>query len=584
MITKDEMINKRLEKIVQELISKGYKVTNEGQVIGKNNKVITNIIVMINKKITKKIANKVEKYIELGGIVNGKSLESIVVALKDIDNAKWVSENWGLKAIIYPRMEKEFVLMIKEIADDIENEIVIDNVGWYSENGKYNYVFSNETIGKANVRADLDEHLKNYKTLEDSKDLKSDCKKSLNLLDIVNRKTSYTLFGLVYLAPALEFIGLKSKLPEFVVWLYGGTGSGKTTLARQFLAHFGDFKNSLPSSFNDTYSSIELKSYRLKDVLMVLDDFCPQGSYRETQNMNNTAEKIVRAFCDRVSRGRLNINLESQQQFIPRGNLLITGETLITGHSTVARVIPLEINRNDINWKKMSESQKHTKSLARCMKGYIKYLCEQANDNVKDLSKIIVSIYEDYVSFFRENAEQSHGRTYEAFAWVATGIDIGMQFFRDIGLISEEEISEYTEEAAQEFLELIKMKSNNIAENKPSQIFLETLKDIIACSVVGILNLETREIIGNANNVKGYNDSKYYYFNYSEIFSIINQRLRNENIYLPFTSKGLLRELVNDDVVIKDPSGGNIKKEIIDENNIKQRRRVLCVRKEFLEG
>ena len=571
-------------KTKENLINSGYFITNDGKVLGKNNKIITNAIISIKKQITKKYSNKEEKYIEIEGVTNSMMLPPICISTKELDNVKWVNSKWGLDVIVYPRMEKEFLLMIKEIAKDIENEIVVDAIGWNKENGKYSYLFSNETIGNEKIKAEMDIHLTNYKlTSQNYKTLKDDCAKSLDMINIADKKISFVLLGLVYLSPLLEFIKLSTKLPEFVVWLYGSTGSGKTTLARQVLAHFGDFKNSLPASFNDTYSSIELKAYRVKDALMVLDDYCPQASYKETQEISNKAEKIIRAVCDRVSRGRLNINLESQQQFIPRGMLLITGEMLISGHSTVERLIPLEINHNDINWDKMSESQKNTKALSRCMREYIKYLLEQANNNDKNLSEIIVSIYNDNLTFFRENSVPSHGRTYEAFAWIATGLDVAMQFFRDMGIITQEDIDNYLSESLDIFVDIIYMKSCNIADNRPSKIFIEGLKDTVLSSTIGILNLDTREVIGNDEYIKGYYDSEYYYFNYSEIFSIVNQRLKREKIYLPFNSKKMLKQLTNDDIVLKDSNGGNPKKVIIDENGIKQRQRYLCIKKEFLE-
>ncbi|WP_215634792.1 DUF927 domain-containing protein [Clostridium baratii] len=574
-----------IDNTKEKLINSGYSITNDGKVISKNNKIITNTIPSIKKQITKRSSNKEEKYIEIGALTNGKILTPICIKTKELDNVKWVNEKWGLDVIVYPRMEKEFLLMLKEIDKDVKNEIVVDSIGWNNECGKYSYLFSNETIGDTNIRAEVDEHLRNYKlTSKRSKNLKKDCKKSLDLIHIVNKKISFVLLGLVYLSPLLEFIKLSTKLPEFVTWIYGSTGSGKTTLARQFLAHFGDFKNSLPASFNDTYSSIELKAHRVKDALMVLDDYCPQASYKESQAMDTTAEKIIRAVCDRVSRGRMNINLESQQQFIPRGMLLITGETLISGHSTVERLIPLEIKRNDINWDKMSKSQNDMEALSRCMRGYIEYLLEQANDDINSLSEIIVSNYNEYLKFFRENSAPSHGRTYEAFAWVATGLNIGMQFFRDIELITEDDISKYMEEALEKFLDIIYMKSSNVAENKPSKIFIESLKDIVSSSTISILNLDTREVTGSTKCIKGYCDSEYYYFNYSEIFSIVNQRLKNEKVYLPFNSRKMLKELTNDDVILKDSNGGNPKKVIIDEHGVKQRQRFLCVKKNFLEN
>lgn len=176
----------------------------------------------------------------------------------------------------------------------------------------------------------------------------------------------------------------KIKLPEFTVWLYGFTGTRKTTLAKLLLSHFGDFKNRVPASFNDTYSSIEIRAHALKDTLILLDDFCPQQSYKETQNINTTAEKVIRAFGDRTSRGRSTVTLENQKKFVPRGMILITGETIVPGNSTAARLITLELKKSSIDLEALSKAQENSKLLSVSMREYIKWIKREVNSDYND--------------------------------------------------------------------------------------------------------------------------------------------------------------------------------------------------------
>ncbi|MCG4734626.1 hypothetical protein L0M92_13555, partial [Casaltella massiliensis] len=82
--------------------------------------------------------------------------------------------------------------------------------------------------------------------------------------------------ALVYLSPLIEIISRNIKPPENIVWLWGKTGSRKTSVAKIVLSHFGNFNQKTPSTFNDTITAIELKANMLKDILYLCDDFAPK--------------------------------------------------------------------------------------------------------------------------------------------------------------------------------------------------------------------------------------------------------------------------------------------------------------------
>ncbi len=130
---------------------------------------------------------------------------------------------------------------------------------------------------------------------------------------------------------------------------------------------------------------------------MLLDDFCPQQSFKETQNINTIAEKIVRAYGDRTSRGRLNVTMDSQTQFIPRGMALITGETIVPGNSTVARVVPLELKKESVNLEQLTEAQKNTELLTVVMREYILWIADEMEFNSEEL---LDAIKDNYNYFF----------------------------------------------------------------------------------------------------------------------------------------------------------------------------------------
>lgn len=81
---------------------------------------------------------------------------------------------------------------------------------------------------------------------------------------------------MTYLAPLVGLIAEGNRTPNFVLWVYGLTGSRKTSASLAFLNHFGNFSSNIPpASFKDTANAIELKAHTLKDSLLLIDDYHP---------------------------------------------------------------------------------------------------------------------------------------------------------------------------------------------------------------------------------------------------------------------------------------------------------------------
>ena len=137
----------------------------------------------------------------------------------------------GMHAIVEDK--KVFVSILKELFKDVEIVDVYDSTGWIeSYTGEYAYLDSLGAIKNNDLSVEIDEHLSNYRFSRKDIILENAAKVSLALLQAVNKRVSYVLMSVVFLCVFLEFIKPVGKLPEFVVWLYGFTGSGKTTIAK----------------------------------------------------------------------------------------------------------------------------------------------------------------------------------------------------------------------------------------------------------------------------------------------------------------------------------------------------------------
>lgn len=573
-------------KVEAILVKENYKIKSIGEIVNAKNDPIANIIPIPKKQVRVKKEIQDEVYIEISFIIDGnKQIDNIKLTALDMTNAKWVTSYLGMDAIVYPGKEKEFLLIIKKLFRHVETVQEYSNIGWIKQsNGQYKYLDYNGSLGDGDIKVNIEDNFSKYTFPRENGDIGVAINQVLGLLEVVEKRIAYILLSLVYLCPLLEFIGHKSKLPEFVVWLYGFTGTHKTTIAKLFLSHFGNFNSGVPASFNDIYASIERKAYKLKDSLLLLDDFCPQQSYRETQNINTIAEKVVRAYGDRTSRGRLTVTMESQTQFIPRGMMIITGESTVPGNSTAARLIPISLNKDNVNLNKLTEAQEHTDLLGISMREYILWIEKEANSNCEDFVDTLNENYKVWLDDIRENAVETHGRSYEAVAWLLVALDLMYQFFCSIGVVKEEEAGLALEEARDEFLELIKVKDELTKAENPIDLFLDTIKDLLTSQSITVKDLDSGEVIGNKYKaIEGYCDSEYYYFNSNTIYGLVKIKLSKAGIYFQLPIRALLKQLADEDIIKVEDKNNLPKKTIKNEDGTSTRLRLIHIKRQYLD-
>lgn len=574
---------RNLAIVIDQITKLGYKYTTSGEIIDNKNSPISNVLIIPKYQI--RVEETQEMYAVVSALIDGnKVVENIKLPAVELTNLKWISSWLGLDAIVYPRKKQEFLLLMKNLFRNAEVKKIYSSTGWVKDNeDKYEYIDYGGGIEDTIIEVELDSYLSNYTIARKDINVIEATKASHNILNVVDKKIAYTLLGLTYLCPLMEFAGKVVKLPEFVVWMHGFTGTRKTSLAKLILSHFGDFNNKVPASFNDTYSSIEIKSHMLKDTLIVLDDFCPQQSYKETQNINTIAEKIVRAYGDRTSRGRATIGLENQKQFVPRGMMLITGETIVPGNSTVARLVPLELKSDSINLSELSELQKNVEYLSVSMREYIKWIKNEVNTDYSAFLDAIKSLYNGYLEELRSNSISTHGRTYEAFAWLLLGLEMMYQLFENVGLLTKEESEEHIKEAKEEFIKQIKINHENSKNNDPVELFLDTIKELMTTKEITLKDLDNNMILGNRYTVNGFYDSEYFYFNSNDIYGIVRSKLQKSGEYLQLPVRALLKVLAERNIIKVEEKSNLPKKTIINDYGSTSRVRMLHIKREFLD-
>lgn len=538
----------------------GFKINSKNQVFDIDGREVCNFIPIVLGQYMIGEGRERTTVIELMGITeDDKQLESIHIEVNDIDNLKWVKNSWGFQYKVHSKMKEQFLSLIEVLVINGITKKLSRQIGWVKDNGKYSYLHTRGVIGESNQEVDIGDHLSNYFLPSEIVDLDRACKASLNLLEVADYEVTVPLLALVYLSPLLQSIKEVGKMPEFVVWLFGTTGSRKTSLARVFLSHFGDFTNRLPATFNDTYASIEIKANAIKDSLNLIDDYAPKQTKRQKDAQDEIAEKAIRAYGDRIARGRANSSMISQKQYTPQGMLLMTGENIIRGHSTVARLVALELDKDSVNLKLLKEIQDNVSLLGESMRGYIEWLLDDMNKYNSNIGRTLIHNFDAYKEELEE-IEQTytkgvHGRSAESCAWLMVGISSMLSYFEDKRVISEVEFDQYIQFAKGTMINVL-MKNNSITKmSSPIDDFLYTIKEAVDSKSIKISNIVDGNKVSDDNDVYGYKDDKYFYFHPDKTYSYVQDMQSKSGNYISLTKRGLIKLLREHSIIKVDNDG-----------------------------
>lgn len=553
---------KKLNEIIKEI---NLNINNKNEIYTQSNKIVCNFI---PKVLGQKIIDGKRKILISGVGINNDELPSILLDLVTIQKNRWPAEYFGFEYYIDKRYMEEFMKIIRELCKYSGTTHIYSHTGWIKLERKWSYLHANGCIGDADIQVEIDNNLDNYYFPNSTENLQEACKLSLQLCEILENNKGIILQSLVYLSPLVDIISQVSKPPEMVTWLWGRTGSGKTSLARVYLSHFGDFSNKIPCTFNDTKTAVELKASLLKDTLCLCDDFAPKQDYIDKKKQDSNAELILRMYGDRIAKGRSSNKLDIKNMNVPRGMMLVTGESVISGESSNARLLSIEVNRDSIDLDILTKAQKKANILGISMRGYIEWLIEQLNDENESedtLADTLVYNFETYRDELRKKYEKGvHGRTIEAISWLKVGFTSMLQYMIDKGVIDESIYESYESRLNIATEELIDNQTQLTTSNSPTDEFLNTIKELIDSNSIKLATLdnENKVVEEKLEYLSGYRDKDYYYFYTDKIYGSFKQEQYRKGRSMHIGQRELVKQLREEGIVKVDSNDDSPKKVI----------------------
>jgi len=523
-------------------------ITREG------NKVITRVVTPLCnfvawpiRDILKDDGLTTERYIEFQGILQGGSLlKSSKVSGKGFLEMKWLIEAWGVRAAIKPRLEQEVRYALQLMAQaGIPESTIFTHLGWRKLKGSWVFLHAGGAVGSETVEVEISDRLRKYSLPEETGDLKEALEASLFLLELGPKWIMYPLYSLVWLTPLCEPLRLAGMEPSHVTYLWGTTGSFKSTLIALLLSHFGSFEpKGLPANFRDTSKSIEEMAFQTKDTLLVVDDLYPAKDPRERAKLEGVLEYLTRNQGDRQGRGRLKSTINLMAGHPPRGLALCSGEIMPLSGSSLARNFVLHLLKEDINQEKLTQAQAQKALLPYAMKGYLEYLAPQLDS----LSSQLLGDFE----YLREQAKKEsktrtrHRRLDETVAFLHLGFQVFINYAVAQGALTQERADKHLQAAWKTLNEVADELAQMQEREEPTKRFFEALLELQTLGRVYIATMEdvkpelAENTLGTVKIGWGPDDKGVYYLLYGPAWEQVIRYLRTQEEGLSLSKSSLL--------------------------------------------
>jgi len=203
----------------------------------------------------------------------------------------------------------------------------------------------------------------------------------------------------------------------------------------------------------------------------VVDDYAPCGL--GAHEMEAKAERVLRSQGNLAGRARLRSDLSEHAGFPPRGLLISTGEQHPSGQSILARLLVIEMDRNDVNLTLLSQGQERAGRLPHAMAGYIEWIAPQR----LALPALLRETFEGMRP--RTTAGLQHGRVPEMLAHLYLGINSALLYAEEIGACSSSEAEDLREHGWTALVDLGRSQDNVVEGERPSRRFVTVLETIV---------------------------------------------------------------------------------------------------------
>jgi len=397
----------------------------------------------------------------------------------------WPIDRMGVAAITFPNQRDYARTAIQWFSMTAEERCIYTHTGWRNVDGLWVYLHTGGAVGAAGVVPGINVRLcgslSGYQLCLpfESETLASAIRASLKLAELAPPEISFPLLAATYRSVLGE--------ADFAIHLAGETGAFKSEVAALHQQHFGAGMNRLrlPGAWSSTGNALEALAFYAKDALIVIDDFAPQGSSTDVARYHAAADRVFRAAGNQAGRGRLDSTAKLRESKPPRALILSTGEDVPRGQSVRARLLILELSKNNVAAGALTACQKDAGEglYAVAMGGYVKWLA-------RDYENMRLRFNEEFAQYRVEAMKNAaHARTPDIVANLQAGFELFLEFCVDAAAVNSTERDAHARCCWDALRSAAAAQSKHQASTEPAARFLELLRSLL---VSGQARLDTR--------------------------------------------------------------------------------------------
>lgn len=431
---------------------------------------ICNFTARIVADVARDDGEETVRALKLAAAINDTSTE-LIISAEDFAAMNWPIKHLGAHANVYPNYKDHVRCAIQSTSSQVAMHRSYTHIGWTEIEGRPTYLHGAGGIAASghveNLDIDLDRTTKRYSLPEPptGKERAEAVRESFAVLNIAPDPITFALLG----ATMRAVIGGA----QFSLFLSGQTGSGKSAIAAVFQQFFGAEMSAraLPASWSSTANALEAIAHRTKDAVLTVDDFVPQGGANEVAKLNQVADRLLRGQGNSSGRARMTSEANIRAPKSPRGLILATGEDLPRGHSLRARLVVLEMQPDDLQFKILTQVQKQANAgiHAAAMAAFIQYLAA----NLPETRRQVESI----VEIMRQELENTaHKRTPDNLANLGAAIGIYLQFAIECQAITQADGEALAYRAIAALMELGAAQDRAQESGEPCAAFIAALE------------------------------------------------------------------------------------------------------------
>lgn len=508
-------------------------------------------------------------------LLSTNECKNVYLNARDLNCSNWISEKLGIKYCLKATVGAYDYLKnyMAEQFKFIEAKTEYIHVGWRKISNKFVYIHGGGAIGSdwQGIKGDSTKIIK----ILSNKSRQEVLKETLYMLNISDNY-SKTLPLLLYSHLAvMKYVFVKAGVePHFILWIYGLTGSMKTSVARVFFNIFNRDKEYLTATFKDTKTAIEIKATEYKDSVLVVDDYHPTTSTYEKREMQSLASNILRIYGDGIAKSRSNKYLEKAKEFPPRGMCVITGEDIIGGESSVARFIGIEVSSGDYKTEVLSYHQRNPLLFSTHIYYFIEWVSNNFERIINHIKKYFLIYRNEISNLYR------HKRLSDSYAILILTADILIEYCKNIIDVNQEEMMKVLIYSREIIRDTIKVHEQATTKEDPAILYLIAIQELLISKRCRVIKNGEEH---NNNNIIGFEDDEFYYLIPNVAYNFVREFWKGQAIEFPVSSEAVNKALDELKVIKTSIESNSIKRTVKATMNNK-RRRFLIINKEGINN